>query len=193
MGHKVCDLFTPVWVPWSSLWTDALQIPQPYQGRVPGANVWACLPHQKHHPTSSSLPQAFHLLASLPVSLPSFCAFSVLASFLNSERWIVMQISLSLKTLAREAVSPIFMSSKWLLSKWGHTKSHSSCHKYKWLGIGGNKPSREIMRRAVAAMVYHTGSIYFRWQGNLILQGTLISKNRKPSPGEPQNDAPMLI
>lgn len=58
------------------------------------------------------------------------------------------------------SMSPIFMSFKWLLSKWGRTKSHRNCHKYKWLDIGCNKPSGKIIWCAVAVMVYHTGSSY---------------------------------
>lgn len=58
------------------------------------------------------------------------------------------------------SMSPIFMSFKWLLSKWGRTKSRPSCHKYKWLDIGCNKSSGKIIWCAAAVMVYHTGSSY---------------------------------
>lgn len=69
------------------------------------------------------------------------------------------------------------MSSKWLLSKWGCTKSSPSCHKYKWLDIVCNKPSGEnYMICYYSYNVSQSLLIYFHWQGNLILQRTLIGE-----------------
>lgn len=111
-----------------------------------------------HHPPLSfsvSVP-----LGLFPSHFPTFL-FSLLSSFLNNECWMAMQISVSPENLSQGgSVSPIFMSFKWLLSKWGRTKSRPSCHKYKWLDIGCNKPSGKIIWCAVAVMVYHTGSSY---------------------------------
>lgn len=69
------------------------------------------------------------------------------------------------------------MSSKWLLSKWGRSKSPPSCHKYKWLDIVCNKPSGEnYMICCCSYAISHSELIYFHWQGNLILQRTLIGE-----------------
>lgn len=99
----------------------------------------------------------------LPWLFPSHLLTPWLFSF--SEQWKFEWQCKSqslLKNLGQGgSTSPIFMSFKWLLSKWGRAKSRPSCHKYKWLDIGCNKPSGKIIWCAVAVMVYHTGSSYF--------------------------------
>lgn len=110
------------------------------------------LPVSWHTSCIPALPENWRLICYQCKSLPhSFLQLSLydllfyssflLFSFLNNESWKVVQISSFLKNPSqRDSVSPIFMSFKWLLSKWGHTNSHQSCHKYKWLDIGCNKP-----------------------------------------------------
>lgn len=143
---------------------------------------------------SHTSPRPLTILASLS-PLPCL-PFALFHAFLSLEQWkLKHDASLSfLKTPSQGGrVSPIFMSSKWLLSKWGHTKSHSRCHKYKWLDIGGNKPSGEIMGCTLAVMVDHTESSYIS-TGKVIqaFGGLQHGKKRKPGPGESQQEGHKL-
>lgn len=163
MAHKACDPFTPMGFPRLSLWADALQILEPSQGRARDKQVWepASLHGNYNLGDFSHFSQASHP-PDLSLLSPAFLLLFSNA-FLSPEQWkLKHNASLSfLKTPSQGGrVSPIFMSSKWLLSKWGHTKSHSRCHKYKWLDIGGNTPSGEIMGCTLAVMVDHTESSY---------------------------------
>lgn len=163
MAHKACDPFTPMGFPRLSLWAGALQILEPSQGRARDKQVWepASLHRNCNLEDFSHFPEASHP-PGLSLLSPAFLLLFSNA-FLSLEQWkLKHDASLSfLKTPSQGGrVSPIFMSSKWLLSKWGHTKSHSRCHKYKWLDIGGNKPSGEIMGCTLAVMVDHTESSY---------------------------------
>lgn len=194
MTHKACDPFTPMGFPGLSLWAGALQILEPSQGAAKDKQEPASLHRNCNLEDFSHIPQAAHS-PGLSLLSPAFLLLFSNA-FLSLEQWkLKHNASLSfLKTPSQGGrVSPIFMSSKWLLSKWGHTKSHSRCHKYKWLDIGGNKPSGEIMGCTLAVMVDHTESSYIS-TGKVIqaFGGLQHGKRRKPGPGESQQEGHKL-
>lgn len=163
---KSGDLFTLVCFIRPSLWAGALHTPRPPRGRT-GMNrlpvQGAQFPQSKWRPATFFIPLAVFLSLSF---LPFFSPTPLLFSFLFFSPW-TMKVEWQCKSQSLlknpgqgGSVSPIFMSFKWLLSKWGRTKSRPSCHKYKWVDIGCNKPSGKIIWCAVAVMVYHTGSSY---------------------------------
>lgn len=121
---------------------------------VPVATTWLFISTSVLYPAR---PDSDSCLSSSPLPWPFLSSSS---SWTMQAEWKCKSHSL-LKHLSQGgSMSPIFMSFKWLLSKWGRTKSHPNCHKYKWLDIGCNKPSGKIIWCAVAVMVYHTGSSY---------------------------------
>lgn len=115
---------------------------------VPVATTWLFISTSVLYPAR---PDSLTLAFPLPLFLGVF--FSSSSSWTMQAEWKCKSHSL-LKHLSQEgSMSAIFMSFKWLLSKWGHTKSHPNCHKYKWLDIGCNKPSGKIIWCAIAVMV----------------------------------------
>lgn len=142
-------------------------------------------PQPKCQPVWFSISPSILLCAMCPDSfLSSFllpCPFlSSSSSWTMKVEWQCKSKSLLENPSRGGSVSPIFMSFKWLLSKWGRTKSRLNCHKYKWLDIGCNKPSGKMIWCAVAVMVYHTGSSYIS-AGKVIrsFQRTLMGEKRQ--------------
>lgn len=134
----------------------------PTPGLLGEEQGWECWIHSPSGDLqlSSSLPLFLSLSFFLFLS-PTPCSFlSFSFSWTMKVEWQCKSQSLLKNPGQGGSVSPIFMSFKWLLSKWGRTKSRPSCHKYKWVDIGCNKPSGKIIWCAVAVMVYHTGSSY---------------------------------
>lgn len=162
---KSGDLFTLVCFIRPSLWAGALHTPA-LPGKEQGWVSSKCREPDFHSPggdlqRSSSLPLSFCPSLSFLSFLPLPCSFLSFSFFWTMKvEWQCKSQSLLKNPSQGGSVSPIFMSFKWLLSKWGRTKSRPSCHKYKWVDIGCNKPSGKIIWCAVAVMVYHTGSSY---------------------------------